>query len=436
VYISVPTSTTAASAITVAPIAEVVLTISSCATPPVTFGILCEVLQLVQSNHPNPPEEASMLSAAIAGVSQFQTSEIEEPPRGVECAVPSDAWTPFCERIIERLESEQVPLEDLVVSSVETMLANTVDPYTYYIPPEFVSGLGADGIIPGVGVVIAPLNAAGSQCVRVETVCPLQVVTVLGGSAAEQAGLLPGDHIEAIDGQSVLGMTLGEVAGALSGPADTVTVLDVARDGQGSQLSVTRADAAAIPVSAGIFGSVGYLRLPEFGLYSHEDVHFLLEELINAGATRLILDLRDNPGGYLFVTSVIGSEFLSSGLLYKVFSPLGDRDFPAVEGGIATRMPLVVLVNGSSASASEVLAAVLQERNRATIVGTPTFGKNLVQGEYELHNGGVLHLTEGTWTTPAGASVAGTGVIPDIHAEIGSHLSTVEVVEAVLSASG
>ena len=202
------------------------------------------------------------------------------------------------------------------------------------------------------------------------------------------------------------------------------------------QVDLIRAAASATPVSAEMIGNTGYVRLPEFGVDAHLFFHFALESLIDAGARRLVLDLRDNPGGFLFSVSIIGSEFFSTGLLYRTAGPVESLDYPAVEGGIAQSIPVITLVNGSSASAAEILAAVLQERNRSVIVGLPTFGKNLVQTPFELHNGGLLRVTTARWTTPEGASVEGTGVVPDVLLELGPDLTVSELVDAAVAAAG
>lgn len=415
---------------------DIELTMTGCSAPPVTFGLLCEVVELLRQHHLSPPDDATLAAAALTAIEQFETRELGQTPRGLTCAIPSDAFVPLCSEIVERMETDPVPVADLVEAGVVGMLAGTVDPYTMYVPPELAGAVGEDGIVPGVGVVIAAQTAAGSPCVRIEEPCPLQVLTVLGGSPAEEAGLMTGDVIEAVDGDLVAGQTVIEVAGSLAGEAGTTAVLDVVRDGQSFEIVVTRDDAVALPVTAELVGNVGYLRLPEFGIDTHLILHYALQSVIEGGARRLIIDLRDNPGGFLFSVSIIGSEFFSSGLLYKTVSPTENRDYPAVEGGIATRIPVMVLVNGGSASAAEILAAVLQERDRARIVGTPTYGKHLVQVPFSLRNGGALRVTVARWTTPAGASVEGTGVVPDVTAEISGDLSAEEVVAAALAAAG
>jgi carboxyl-terminal processing protease len=234
----------------------------------------------------------------------------------------------------------------------------------------------------------------------------------------------------------VSGLPVIEVAGMMSGDAGSSLALEIARDGAVLMMELIRADALVAPITSEMVGSTGYLRLPEFGIDTHVFFHLALQSLIEAGATRLVLDLRDNPGGFLFSVSLIGSEFFSNGLLYRTAGPLESLDYPAVEGGIAQSIPTITLVNGSSASAAEILAAVLQERDRSVIVGLPTFGKNLVQVPFELHNGGELRVTISRWTTPAGASVEGTGVLPDVQLDLGPDLSVPELVDAALAAAG
>jgi carboxyl-terminal processing protease len=432
----VPTVPTLATTTTTAPIRDVELTMAGCSAPPVTFALLCEVVDLLRSYHVEPPDDLALAAAATAGIRDFDSTETEPLPRGITCAVPGPDFASFCQEVEERMEADLVPLAPMVESAVAQMLVDTVDPYTMYIPPELSGAVGEDGIIPGLGMVTGALNAVGSPCVRIAVACPLQVVTVLGDGPADAAGLLKGDVIEAVDGEELNGRTVIEAAGMMSGEAGTELELDISREGTRRTVQLVRADATALPISAEMVGTTGYVRLPEFGLDAHWHFHFALESLIDAGARRLVLDLRDNPGGFLFSVSIIGSEFFSTGILYRTAGPNESLEYPAVEGGIAHSIPLITIVNGSSASAAEILAAVLQERNRSVVVGTPSFGKNLVQVPFELHNGGLLRVTTAFWTTPGGASVAATGVVPDVQLEIGPELTVPEVVELAVAAAG
>jgi carboxyl-terminal processing protease len=420
-----PAATTTASA-------DLEVTIQGCGAPPVTFSVLCEVVDLIETNHFSPPDRPTMAAAALEAARAFQATNTEELPRGLVCAVPSEEFAPLCEAVRAEVVATSAPVTDVVEGAVDGVLSAMVDPYNVYVPPELSGSIGEDGIVPGVGMVIAALTAAGSPCVRVAPSCPLQVLTVLPDSAADEAGIEAGSVITAIDGEPVEGLGTVDAAGRLAGEAGTTTILTV----DSTDITLTRTAAEAIPMTGEIIGSTAYLRLPEFGFSTHLELHGWLTAFNEAGVRRLIIDLRDNPGGFLFSASIVGSEFVPSGVLYRTQERSGDFDYPAVEGGIATRLPLILLVNENSASAAEILAASLQERGRAVVVGVPTFGKNLVQSSFELRNGGILRLTIATWTTPSGASVAGTGVVPDVALTLEEGADVAVVVDAVLGAVG
>lgn len=419
-------------AATTTSLAALEVTIQGCGTPPVTFSVLCEVVELIEANHFSPPDRAAMATAALEAVSIFEPSSTEEMPRGLVCAVPSEEFAPLCDSIRQEMLESSAPVSEIVEGAVGGVLAALVDPYNVYVPPELGGAVGEDGIVPGVGMVIAALNAAGSPCVRVAVSCPLQVLTVLPDSPAEEAGIRAGSVITAVDGTQVDGLSVIEAASLLAGEAGTTTILSLAE----AEVTLIRSEAEAIPMTGEIVGSTAYLRLPEFGFDTHLVLHAWLTSFTGAGVERLIIDLRDNPGGFLFSASIVGSEFVNNGLLYRTQERSGGLDYPAVEGGIATRLPLILLVNENSASAAEILAASLQERSRATVVGTPTFGKNLVQSSFELRNGGLLRLTIATWTTPNGVSVAGTGVVPDVALTLEPSMDVANVVDSVLNAIG
>jgi carboxyl-terminal processing protease len=388
----------------------------------------------VESHHVEPPDQVALAIAATQGVRTFRSDVTEPLPRGITCAIPGPDFVGLCEAVEERLEIDQVSLEPLIESAVSSMLTGTVDPYTMYLPPELSGAVGEDGIIPGLSMVVGALTAAGSPCVRVEDSCPLQVITALPDGPADIAGVEAGDIVERVDGVEIRGRTLIEIAGLMGGQAGTTLTIEVSRGEDSIELELIRDDASTLPISIEMVGNTGYVRLPEFGIDAHLYFHLALETLIDSGATRLVLDLRDNPGGYLFSVSIIGSEFFSSGLLYRTVGPLESLDYPVVGGGIATSIPVITLVNGSSASAAEILAAVLQERDRSVIVGVSTFGKNLVQHPFELRNEGLLRVTTARWTTPSGASVESTGVVPDVIVELDSELTIPDLVEAAISA--
>jgi C-terminal peptidase prc len=422
-----PTTTTTAG--------PLVVEVAGCGAPPVNFALLCEVVETIDENHLTPPAHASLAAAAAGGVSLFTSTESPDLPATVTCAIPSADFTSLCDAIEARLRSDPVPLAPLVEGVVDQMLTEVLDPYTRYIPPELSGAFGDNGVIYGSGIVIGARTVAGSPCARIGPTCPLLIELVIDGSPGETAGLVIGDQITAVDGSDVSDLTVLEVAGKLTkvtGEASDVTIL---RSGEEMAIELVHQLEGLMPVTSQMVGNVGYMRLAEFGFDTHLFVHFGLQVLLEQGADRLVLDLRDNPGGYLFSVSIIGSEFFGDGLLYKTRSPTENLDFPAVEGGIATRVPITVLVNESSASSAEILTAVLSERNRALVVGQPTYGKNVVQDAFEMRNGGILRVTTSEWTTPGGATVAGVGVQPDIELDLGPELTVEQVIAAVLAAS-
>ncbi|CAN5227094.1 hypothetical protein BH18ACT5_BH18ACT5_07050 [soil metagenome] len=371
-----------------------------------------------------------MAGGALEGVIAATPDPVLETPGRLTCAAPTPDFNPTCEAIDRKVHLDGVPVEAMVTAAVDGVLS-VLDPYNIYLPPSIADAVGDDGVVPGVGVIIGALSAAGSPCVRVAVSCPLTVATVIPGSAAGEGGIIVGEEIVTIDGQPVEGLSVSEAAALLGGEPGTEVEVGLAD----RVVNIARVDNEEVAVSGQMVGDTAYIRLSVFEFETHLLLHSYLMAMLDAGANRIVLDLRDNPGGYLFSASLVASEFVSNGDLYLTQERVGEFRYPAVEGGIATRIPLLVLVNEYSASATEILAAALQERDRAVIIGQPTFGKNLVQTPFELRNGGVLRLTIATWTTPNGASVAGTGVVPDVSLVVDPTLGPEAVVEAVLAAS-
>jgi carboxyl-terminal processing protease len=428
-----PVNTDPAGSTTIADL-EVVTT--GCSAPPVTFSVLCEVVDLIDRHHLAPPDHASLAAAATSGVPIFSSPEPAARPESLTCAMPSPDFESLCDAIADRLIEDPVELGPLIEVVVEQMLQQVLDPYSTYVPPELSGSLSENGVISSAGVVVEARDAAGSACVLISETCPLVVEVVIAGGAGEAAGLLAGDEVVSVGSHEVSDRTVSEVAAELAGAGEEGIAMVVLREGLEVDLTLKPPAQAVSPVTAQAVGSTGYLRLAEFGFETHLIFHYSLLGLIEGGANRLILDLRDNPGGFLFSVSLIGSEFISEGLLYRTTSPHESLDYPAVEGGIATRIPVIVLVNGSSASSAEILAAALQERGRARVAGTPTFGKNLVQESFELRNRGILRLTTAEWTTPGGASVAEGGLQPDVGLELANDLAIEDLVATVIAAAG
>ncbi len=430
-----PTTTQAAvpstTAVTATPAAY---TVDDCDTPPVTFALLCDVYALIAAYHVDAPfEPAALAAGAELGVDSYEPAAPEEGPDSFVCAVPHQAFERICDSVADRLRAGAGDIEEVVEAGVESMIAHSLDPFTYYLPPELTGAFSEDGIITAVGMLLEIVNPAGSHCAVAEGPCELRVVLAVAEGSAYEAGLRPGDVLEGIDGTPTEGLTLVQAASMLDGPEGSEVAVTVARpDGTEEEILVQRRP-PVVPtlVAERPADEVGYIRLPDFNPDIPEFLHGALEEWDDADT--LVLDLRDNPGGYVDVATLVASEFLPDGLVVRTEAPNEVLEYPVQEGGLATTGPdLIVVVNGGSASAAEILAAVLQERGRATVTGEATFGKDTVQIGFPLVNDGELRVTVARWVTPEGSTVAGEGVVPDVIVEIPPDASPEEVVDLVL----
>jgi carboxyl-terminal processing protease len=242
-------------------------------------------------------------------------------------------------------------------------------------------------------------------------------VAPLEGSPADEAGLQAGDLVTAVDGESVEGKTLDEAVKAVRGESGTDVTLTIQRDQAALELTITRAEIQMREVTSRMLEDrTGYVGLHGFSNAAAEQLRSAIQGLLDDGARSIVFDLRNNPGGYIEAARQVASEFIRDGLIFTQESS-GDsvREWEATGDGVATdpEIPIVVLVNGGSASASEIVAAALQERGRGTIVGQPTYGKNTVQVWSELENGAGVRITVSRWFTPEHKSVAPDGVQPD-----------------------
>jgi carboxyl-terminal processing protease len=346
---------------------------------------------------------------------------------GSSCAAPSEAFRAFCEAY-DKLHAEYVDeLDDdqLVEGALEGMFQYGVaDPYSGYMNAEEYQNSLSDlrGSFTGIGAELAIENTENPDdleaCPTLSDTCVLVVVAPIEGSPAEAAGVQSGDIVEAVDGESVDGSTIQDQVSKVRGEAGTDVTLTINRDGEVFDLTITRAEITVVEVESELLeGHIGYIALHGFSADSANQFGSQLGDLIDAGADQIVFDLRDNPGGYITAAQDIASEFVEDGLLFTQESAGEDViEWEATGDGHATdpEIEVVVLVNGGSASASEIVAAALDETDRATLIGEPTFGKNTVQIWDELVNGGGVRITISRWFTPEHNSVAPDGVQPDI----------------------
>ena len=349
---------------------------------------------------------------------------------GTGCAAPDEAFGAFCEAY-SRLQREYVDDLDpdkLAEGAIRGMFQYGVeDPYSGYMPPEqYQQALGdLSGSFSGIGAEMAISNTEDpadlAACTEFNSVCRLVVVAPLDESPAEAAGLQAGDFVLAVDGEPVDGSTMNDQISQIRGEEGTDVTLTIQRgDAEPFDVTITRAKIELQEVETRLIDDhIGYIALNGFSAPASEQFAAGLEELLDQGADQIVFDLRDNPGGYIDAAQQVASQFIAEGLIFTQESANNDvKHYEATGDGIATDpdLPLVVLVNGGSASASEIVAAALQESGRATLIGEPTFGKNTVQVWGRLENQGGVRITISRWFTPEHNSVAPDGIQPDIEA--------------------
>jgi carboxyl-terminal processing protease len=251
----------------------------------------------------------------------------------------------------------------------------------------------------------------------------LTIISPIPGSPADRAGLEPGDKIIALDGEDVTGVDAELVRQRVLGPAGTTVIITVAREGESEPLdfSITR-EKIVVDSATGemLENDIGYVQITTFGDKTTPELRAALEELMAQNPKGLIIDLRNNGGGFLQTSVEVASEFIGEGvILYEQYGD-GRRDtYQAFKTGRATEIPIVVLINEGTASASEIVAGAIQDYGRGELVGVTSFGKGSVQNWVPLSNDqGAVRVTIAKWLTPKERTIAGEGLQPDVEVEI------------------
>ena len=411
--------------------------VQNCATPPVMFVPLCEMWELLEDWHVDRPLDPLVLAdLAVEGLVNFDTEDTEPPPRTLFCAVPHEAFVKFCEQFATEVLERQIPLAPAVEAATAHMVDVGLGPFTYYVPPGQRDAFRLNGVVGGIGVLLDARDAAGSKCARLGGVCVLEVVTVLEDNPGFEAGLMSGDVIISVNGDPVDGQGFSTVVAQIAGDESGTVDIKVDRDGQVVDFEIERAVLETPTVEIQDLGSgVGYIRIPDFEWDIPTLVANALDELVATGPGTIVVDLRDNPGGFVDAVVSVADMFISDGIVMVSDGPNEHLEYPAGVGGRATSQRLVVLVNSGTASAAEILTGALRDRRSAVVVGTDTFGKDAVQIPFSLRNDGEFYVVVARWSSPNGETAEGDGLQPDVHVEWPEGASVEEIVDLALEAA-
>ncbi|MEM9905699.1 MAG: carboxyl-terminal processing protease CtpC [Cyanobacteria bacterium P01_D01_bin.44] len=313
----------------------------------------------------------------------------------------------------EYLNREYENSEDAYVA-IREMLEQLDDPYTRFLDPQEYRDIQIDtsGELTGVGI----------QITQDEDTNEIVVVSPIEQTPAFEAGIRSGDMIRAIDGQPVEGIELNDVVNMIRGPVDSEVTLTLEREDESLDFNLIRARIEIHPVrysyETGPEGGVGYIRLTQFSANAADEMREAIQALEDREVTGYVLDLRSNPGGLLYAGIDIAQMWLNKGTIVSTVNRQGVVDENAASNQSLTDKPVVVLIDGGSASASEILSGALQDNDRAILVGTKTFGKGLVQSVRGLTDGSGLAVTVAKYLTPSGRDINELGIEPDVVVEL------------------
>lgn len=378
--------------------------------------------------HPSLPQVALCggAIAAVAAVSMFGPglgrvrAALEDSPK----TVVDEAWQIVNREYVDgtfnqldwqavrqSLLSKNYTSREQAYSALRAALEKLEDPYTRFMDPKQYEALSSQtaGELSGVGIRLE-LN---------EQTKVLTVVEPIENSPALKAGIQAGDRIVAIDGKQTKGMTVEDASNLIRGDVGTKVTLHIERDGQSKlMVPITRAriELPTVRYTLNQTGKnrIGYIRLNEFSSHAAEQMRRAIQDLSAQKVDGFVLDLRSNPGGLLQASIDISRMWMSQGSIVKTVDRRGNDEQITANQTALTKLPMVVLVDGNSASSSEILTGALKDNGRAVVVGSQTFGKALVQSVHSLSDGSGLAVTIAHYYTPNGTDISHKGITPDV----------------------
>jgi len=344
-------------------------------------------------------------------VGKFQVVCPVCPPEEIDFSLFWEAYHKLQEKFVDK---EKLDVQKMIYGAIEGMVKSLEDPYTTFLPPEETKLFEEDvkGIFEGVGMEIG---------IRKEQ---LQVIAPLEGTPAQRAGLRAGDKIMKVDDKSTADMMIEEAVNLIRGPKGTQVTLTIFREGweKTQDFKITRGVIEIPSLKWEIKNDdIAYLKLYHFTEKASIDFRIAALEILNSPAKKIILDLRNNPGGYLDVVQTISGWFLEKGEIVAIedFGEGREQEEYFAEGPSRfLQYPLVILVNEGSASGSEILAGALRDNRGIILIGEKTFGKGSIQELEKLREGSSLKITIAKWLTPKGELISDIGLEPDIKVEM------------------
>jgi carboxyl-terminal processing protease len=303
-----------------------------------------------------------------------------------------------------------VSTDKLIHGALDGMLSG-LDPHSGYLDAKQWHEMRVEtqGQFGGLGMTVTGADGL------------LKVISPIDGTPAARAGIKPGDLITTVNGKTIEGLTLTEAVDRLRGPPATTVRITIKREGVATpiELTLTREIIHMEVVKSHLYGDIGYVRLAEFNDETEAGLRAAIASFRKTDGnklTGLILDLRNNPGGLLDQAVSVANDFLRSGVIVstKGRQPDDTQVWRARPGDLLSGLPVVVMINDGSASASEIVSGALQDHHRAVLLGTRSFGKGSVQTLFPLRNGGAIRLTTARYYTPDGRSIQGQGIEPDV----------------------
>lgn len=358
----------------------------------------------------------TLLVTVVFGAGFLAGNRSSAPKAEAQTSEVDEVFVPFWEtyNLIKGQFVDPVDDETLMLGALEGMLETLGDENTAYLDPAELEAWNESltGEFEGIGATVRQDEETGG----------LVIVSPLPGSPAEEAGILPGDTIIQVGGKDITALSQAEIINQVRGPAGTAVRLGILREGEPELIEITVIrDRIALPTieTEILDNNVGYIRLYQFSAEAANDLRNALVEMDANNLNGLVLDLRDNPGGFLDTSLNVIRLFVNEGvILIEQLPGEEERVFEANATAVAADVPLAILVNEGSASASELVAGSLHDLDRAVVVGTNTFGKNTVQTVNGLSNGGAVRISIARWVTPDGTSVEEVGLTPDVVVEL------------------